>query len=183
MPVIRAFIGLGITTTINQRLDQDCQQLRNRLGKDHHDRVRWIRPQNRHITLLFLGDTPLQACLEHWQRLTEHPLHPPSTCQFDQISHFPDAKSRIIALTESTPSGLLTPLKQAVDQIFSNLLEKPDGKNFKPHITLARIRNPWHFDFPPIDVDYQLQIKSLGLFQSHLTPVGSNYQLLKERRF
>lgn len=185
MTMIRAFIGIGISSEINKRLNQDCENLQNQYGLADNEHLRWIAPRNRHITLLFLGNVELQACLDCWKTLSKTTLQPPQPCLFDQINHFPDAKSRIIALTESAPTGMLNPLKQHINEVFSELApsSKAAHKTFRPHITLARIRKHKQVEFSATHVDYSFSADSLVLYKSQLSDSGSEYEKLREIRF
>lgn len=54
MTLLRAFIAIEIPTEINQQIIAQTADLRQKLGRS----VRWVTPENIHLTLKFLGDIP-----------------------------------------------------------------------------------------------------------------------------
>jgi len=172
----RVFIGIPI--------DKQPQQYINELLKPIQDSrrdVRWVPENNRHLTLAFLGDRPIsevdnliQQFDESYQKETRFQY------RLSTLERFPEPTGRIIALTNE----LTEPLDKLF-QITLKLLQRNEiefeRKKFRPHVTLGRIRRPKHvkktFDQ---QIDINLDITKITLYQSRLTEFGSIYSLLKE---
>ncbi len=173
---IRAFIGIALPGDLNQQLDLDCCDLRQQPNVRKAD-LRWLQPHNRHMTLAFLGDIEREIAEEKWQLLEHHLTNSAITINLDQIDHFPDKRSRIIAITSPT-NAELTKLRKELLKLF----QLDGGKPLRPHITLARIPKNRQLPFPPISCDRRLPIDAIHLYKSTLSPCGSEYEILLTHR-
>jgi 2'-5' RNA ligase len=174
----RIFIGIPV--------DKSSQKAINKLlkGVKTPDReVRWVPESNRHLTLAFLGDRPVSE-VEDLARQFDKTYQWLKHFQYrlSALARFPDPRGRIIALTGEPAAPL-----ENVFQITRGLLRRNkfefDQKKFRPHVTLARIRNPKHlkttFDQA---IKIELDMSSITLYQSTLTKSGSIYSVLTETR-
>ena len=174
----RVFIGVPV--------DKISQKAINKLleGVKTPDReVRWVSESNRHMTLAFLGDRSVSEVEglarqfdQTYQRLTRFQY------SLSALARFPDPRGRIIALTGEPEAPL-----ENVFQITQGLLRKNkfvfDQKKFRPHVTLARIRNPKRLKTAFHQaINIELDVSSITLFQSTLTNFGSIYSVLTETR-
>jgi RNA 2',3'-cyclic 3'-phosphodiesterase len=169
---IRAFIGIALPDDLNQQLDLDCRGLRQQ-PNIRKANLRWLQPHNRHMTLAFLGDIEREIAEEKWQQFDHHLINSPTTISLDQIDHFPDKRSRIIAIT-SPVNTELTKLRKELQELFHLDASKP----LRPHITLARIPKNQQLPFPPVTCDRRLPIDAIHLYKSTLGPGGSEYEIL-----
>ncbi|NIA21046.1 MAG: RNA 2',3'-cyclic phosphodiesterase [Anaerolineaceae bacterium] len=103
-------------------------------------RVKWSRPENIHLTLKFLGDTPeeflddLSAALD--EAAAGHAAH---TARVAQVGAFPNVRRpRVIWVGLDEPTGQLPALQRSVEEATSDLVE-PERRSFAAHLTLGRV--------------------------------------------
>ena len=172
----RVFIGIPI--------DKHSQRFINELLKPIEDSrrdVRWVPENNRHLTLAFLGNRPISE-VDNLIGQFDESYQPETRFHYSlsTLERFPDATGRIIALTNEPTERL-----DHLFQITLKLLQRNEieffRKKFRPHITLGRIRRPKHvkktFDQ---QININLDITKITLYQSTLTNSGSIYSALKE---
>ncbi|NIB43853.1 RNA 2',3'-cyclic phosphodiesterase [Pseudomaricurvus alkylphenolicus] len=175
-PRLRTFVGIELSAAANAVLNQWMQHEHLVKSFDRAgNQVRRIPARNRHVTLVFLGDTA-SARIAEIQNILQAASREfsPFGLQFDRIASFPDAKSRIIAA--------LCPLVPELEQMHrevSKRLHQCDRRRFKPHITLARLKCPMPWLRPTEFAPLELQVSSLALFESQLTPGGSEYSVIQ----
>jgi len=174
----RIFIGIPV--------DKSSQKAINKLldGMKTPDReVRWVPEYNRHLTLAFLGDKPISE-VENLARQFDQSYRGLTRFQYglSALARFPDPGGRIIALT-GEPTEALENVFQVTRELLRRNRFEFDQKKFRPHVTLARIRNPKRlkmiFDQA---VNIELDISRVTLYQSTLTKSGSIYSVLTETR-
>jgi 2'-5' RNA ligase len=96
---------------------------------------RLIPPQNYHVTLLFLGDVPtdrVAAVQEASARLAGSSAF---ELNFDGIEAW---GRKLLCLTTSTVPAAAADLAERLRFALSSYLSRPDEREFRPHITLAR---------------------------------------------
>lgn len=172
----RSFIALSVPDDLKKDLSASLRHLKAQCSSDN---IRWIPSTNWHLTLAFLGDQPPHRLDTLWEELI--PLikpHHSIPLSAESISRFPDAKSSIIAvLLKKNPELLL--LQKAIAKTCGHHNISLDKRDFKPHITLARIRKGHRVDF----MDQPMTVEDIGskvaLYNSELTPAGSIYTQLK----
>ena len=172
----RVFIGIPV--------DGKSQLRINSLVKPHkisHPGIRWVAENNRHLTLAFLGNKPIDV-VEKLVGLFDETYTGETQFQYklSTLTRFPDPMGRIIALSNEPDVKL-----HNLYQLTLALLERNgvgfDRKEFRPHITLARIRHAKQVDTTFYEqTDIKLDITKLTFFQSVLTESGVNYRPLKE---
>jgi len=172
----RIFIGIPI--------DKQSQQHINELLKpiqDSRQDIRWVPENNRHLTLAFLGDRPISE-VNNLIRLFDENYQQETRFHYSlsTLERFPDPKGRIIALT-GEPDEPLDKLFQITLKLLQRNEIEFDRKKFRPHLTLGRIKRPKHvkktFDQ---QININLDITKITLYQSRLTEFGSTYLPLKE---
>lgn len=135
---IRAFIAIPLDLKIQQAIER----IQNHLKKTNSE-VKWVKPENIHITLKFLGDIDLRqinSVKEVLANLTQNTKR--FTIELTRLGAFPNI---------DRPRTLWVGLKDSKQRLnqFSMSLEKALGKirfqayekSFSPHITIGRIRS------------------------------------------
>ena len=182
---IRAFIAIPLPTTFRQ----DLAELRQQLERLAPDGVRWVAPQNIHLTLKFLGDTPraqLSAVEGALSRVVEgealFSLHSQG------LGAFPSWRSPRVIWAGLEDHPALMRLQQEVELALAELGFRVEERPFTAHLTLGRVSRP----LPQVQRErlasfaQDLASGSLGsvpvdqvcLFQSQLRPTGPVYTCL-----
>jgi 2'-5' RNA ligase len=141
------------------------------------------RPSTReqmHLTLFFLGDVPEKDCDQLKDALQPVAISP-FRLRLEGVGCFPSPKRPRILWVGMTPSPSLLKLKKQIDAALLPLEFLPDKKPFHPHLTLARIKNPWTSGIPQFLQDHhkfsseEFVVKKFHLYSSNLTPKGAVY--------
>lgn len=134
-----------------------------------------------HITLKFLGKTPKNEIIEIINKLKGIKFKE-FNFSLDNIGFFPnDNYIRVIWLGTKENSEIMN-LQKIIDKTIKT---KNDFK-FKPHITLARVKQVTDRDnfFNKIyNIKYEektINVKSFKLMNSTLTPLGPIYETIEE---
>ena len=174
----RIFIGIPIAGNAHKIIDG----LIRPIGKSTRD-IRWVPRQNRHLTLAFPGLRPGSEIIRLINLFDQtYQLQLPFQLRFTAFERFPDPNSRLVALTGPVTEPLQQLLQVTRDLINVSRVEI-EAKEFRPHITLGRIRRGKN-SYPAIDqqTDITVKVSSVVLYQSTLTETGSVYRHLKESR-
>jgi len=150
------------------------------------DKVKWVKPDAMHLTLKFLGETDenfIPELVEHLRPLEK--THLPFSMQLTGTGTFGKLhKPRVIwaGITGSEPAKLL---QQEIETITTKLGFEAEDREFRPHLTLARvkfIRNTRLLQ-EMVQADQgvkfqELPVQAFYLYQSSLHPEGAKYQVL-----
>lgn len=100
--------------------------------------VRWVKPENMHITLRFLGELNDEVVSQLQEELKLIKLKP---CEM-KLGDLRFWEPNILNIAVEGNDGL-SQLKLAIDKVVDRYLSLPiEHKNFHPHITIARIKKP-----------------------------------------
>jgi 2'-5' RNA ligase len=139
MATIRTFIAVELDRGIRDGLGR----LQARLGKQVPPRsVRWVQPDGIHLTLKFLGDTPLDRVDQIKEALTQAAAEAaPFAFSVQDLGCFPNARQpRVIWVGLQELAGILTRLRDAVESHVAPLGFPTEKRPFSPHLTLGRVQ-------------------------------------------
>lgn len=152
--------------------------------------LKWVRPENLHVTLKFLGETdssklgPLQNVLIGIRSAE------PVNLEFRGLGFFPNEKRPRVFWAGMEASANLKTLAADIDQAVHRLGFPLEERPYAPHLTLARISLPI---IPPklfqavAEKSSQsfgsLQAQEFHLIESKLKPAGAEYTTLQSFRF
>jgi 2'-5' RNA ligase len=153
--------------------------------------ARWVKPENLHITLAFLGyvkDEDIPKIIAIVKNVASK--HSPFLIRIVKIAYGPPKVSpprMVWAIGEKNEIlwKLQENLKNTLMEMKIPQLEE-EGRGFVPHITLARIRK-WEFkqmepeERPEIDenLNFSFEVKSIEIMESHLKRGGAEYTVLE----
>jgi len=125
----RLFTAIEIPRSIAERLTV----LRSGLSG-----ARWIDPEYYHLTLRFAGDVDGATARDFTNALGEIAV-PPFELKLNGLGSFGGNRPRAI-FADLEPSLALETLQRATERAAREAGLPPEGRNFKPHVTLARLR-------------------------------------------
>jgi 2'-5' RNA ligase len=125
----RLFSAIEIPRSIAERLTM----LRSGLSG-----ARWIDPENYHLTLRFIGDVDGATARDFTNALGAIDV-PPFELRLNGLGSFGGNKPRAI-FADLAPSAALETLQRAHERAAREAGLPPESRNFKPHVTLARLR-------------------------------------------
>ena len=151
-------------------------------GQDKRQKIRWLPPENYHLTLVFLGEIE-SAILSGLQFALEQKLEASESIplKISAITPFPFSRPRIAAaLVEHTVE--LLRLQSDVANCVRKCGITPELRRFAPHVTLGRSkpRAGKTIDFQARNILFSGIAESVTLFQSELTPDGAIHTALAE---
>lgn len=176
---MRAFIAIELPNEVADAL----KDLQRRLGQSGL-KARWVRAENIHLTLKFLGDIAshkLEAISGAMKSVADRCA--PFTLSAAGLGVFPRLKkARVLWAGLSEGVAELIELQQDLDTALSTCGFEREKKAFRGHLTLARFRKR----VDPGKLQSSLQelggirigqwtVTDLILFQSELRPSGAVY--------
>ena len=185
---LRTFIALPLPDEWIGQLGEIIQELSRALPRD----VRWVSPSGIHLTLKFLGPTDSRVVPRILDRLVENFADSsPPLLSLSALGTFPTGRNpRVIWAGVSGGAEGLEDLHRRAEQAVGDLGWSADGRPFRPHLTLGRVRDR----VSPrqrqaiYDVVASARLTSgrswrpdtIRLYRSVLTPRGANYSNLGE---
>jgi 2'-5' RNA ligase len=178
--MIRSFIAVEMPEQVRSEITKIIKSF----AKDDFS-VKWVKYENLHITLLFLGDTNndfLNKGIELFTNIAK--TEKSFEMSLQNIGAFPNQRSpRVIWIGVETGAQELTNLQEKIETAFTTIGHKPEARKFHPHLTIGRARDSMSNPERVFNTQYKsisFPIKSVVLFKSTLTPQGPIYEKLKE---
>jgi len=144
--------------------------------------VRWVRPENLHVTLRFLGDiAPARiASLAAHVRVKTEALAP-FALELGALGSLPAGRRPRVVVLELAPEAPLAALAEAVERGVVAAGCAPEPRAFRGHLTLGRVRER---GMPPSLAELAVppavfEVTESVLFVSELHPSGSRYTPLE----
>lgn len=150
------------------------------------ENIRWVKPDNLHITLRFLGDTSenlvnkISGVMEKHVTKTQ-----PFSFVIRSLDVFRSLKYPRVMWMGLDNTDALVKLKNIVDKSLSGLLPEEDTDNFNPHLTIGRMKYindrellkellAGYMDHKFMDVN----VDQLFFFESILDREGASYKVI-----
>ena len=182
MTTIRAFIAIDLPPNVKGALGDVAATLAGRVprGALGTAAVRWMRPEQMHLTLRFLGDTPadrLPALFAALDGLAAD--RAPFALHLTEVGCFPNTRRpRVVWVGLGGAEQALATLVAALEAALRPLGWPPEDKPFRAHLTLGRVKDEraaqgveWAAAVPPLPVP----VTAVHLIESQLRPDGPRY--------
>ena len=140
----RLFFALNATDPLSTTFLPTYKKLR--INADQRDMmIKWVPLDNFHVTITFLGEMDeehipaLQECLQQACRETRA-----FDLKVEDVGAFSNEHDARVLWLGVQNKRCLGEFKQRLDQLLEekNLLTHLEAREFKPHLTFARLRNP-----------------------------------------
>lgn len=173
---MRLFLAANFPPEVLRDLNERVTRLRPRLPS-----ASWVREETQHVTFAFLGEqeesllariTPeLTAALAQIPRFEAH---------LEGSGFFPNPRHARVGWIGLVPDAPFNAIARAVREIVTRNGVTLDGGEFRPHLTMMRIRDPW----PPASIDLfnksmrgyrsaPVTVDRVTLYDSELHPKGA----------
>ncbi len=148
--------------------------------------VNWVKPENMHLTLKFLGEVADARVAEIAARVKEVYDIPAFDASFAGVGLFPPSgPARVIWIGMTAGAEALTALQEEVERRIGPLGFPAEKRGFQAHLTLGRFRVP-----APRTIRAAIEEAGAGavgtcridhvtLYQSRLSPRGAMYTALE----
>jgi 2'-5' RNA ligase len=135
--LLRAFIAIEIPPEIKKAISAQTASLQQNSGRA----VRWIAPENIHLTLKFLGEiSPANLQMLTQTLQAECIEHSPFDITVASLGSFPNPRRpRVIWIGLDIPPEL-NRLQRNIESVTSRLGYTTEDKPFAPHLTIGRVR-------------------------------------------
>jgi len=179
----RVFIAINFPEDIKEKLF-------NFSNKYSHLPARWVKKENIHITLSFLGNLDDNQLLETIETVKKVAVkHSSISIKLNKICYGPPEKfpPRMVWVKgeeNNDLSRLHTDLEDTFFKLPSYEYKIKENRPFFLHITLARIKS---FEFRKLaenieikeDLDLNFKVNTIQVIESELKKTGSEYALLE----
>jgi len=180
---IRCFIAIELGDEIHREITRLQERLRRDIRANERD-VKWVRPENIHLTLKFLGEVPDSDIPDICQAVEKavETFHPFKLDVAGCGCFPPRGAARVLWVGVSEGDTPLPDLQEAVASELEPLGHPPENRPFSAHLTLARIKTApaGHLVSHTVDTLEMVRLGSqevtaLTVFQSELTRGGPMY--------
>ncbi|MGB7847475.1 MAG: RNA 2',3'-cyclic phosphodiesterase [Candidatus Acidiferrum sp.] len=134
---MRLFIAIEISTEIRSALSAFLKELR---GIAPH--AKWVRTENLHVTLKFLGETEPAKISAIESALGSIRSMQPVTLEFRGLGFFPNEKRPRVFWVGMESSSNLQAFADEIDRSMHEMGFPLEDRPFTPHLTLARFSPP-----------------------------------------
>jgi 2'-5' RNA ligase len=183
---VRAFLAVPADPAWVESAGEFTARMKARLP-----RAAWTRHESWHLTLRFLGEVTEEAAARFAEGIG------PCACVLSEGAipsagpvAFPSpGRARVLAIgfEPEAAEATLGAVARAADDAARSIGCLPEDRPFRPHVTLARLRDPW----PPAAVEsfYEAarawafpawRVRSLVLYRSRLDPAGAVHTPVRE---
>ena len=172
--MIRLFVALALPEDVRRRLEM----LRGGIPG-----ARWQSAEHMHLTLRFIGEVDGGAFHEIGDALADIEAEA-FTLTLEGVGHFPPRGRVRILWAGVAQNPALMRLRERTEAAITGLGFEPDGRNYAPHVTLARFasRVPQHrfqefMSYHGLYSSGPFPVRSFELFSSRLSASGAHYEV------
>ena len=182
---MRLFVALEIPSAVRGNLAALIRELRAIAPQ-----AKWVRVENLHVTLKFIGEVPDTKLESIRTALAGVRSNLPVTLEFRGLGFFPNEKHPRVFWAGIEASANLKTLAADIEDAAEKLGTPHEKRPFSPHLTLARFESPKLTD-PFRDAiaanaarDFgPLRTNHFHLIESRLKPAGAEYTTLQSFPF
>lgn len=176
----RTFIAIELPASLREQVARHIQVLRKQLPDV---RASWVREENLHLTIKFLGDVPVDDI----QKLSDAAASVAAAIDPFALSIVgcgafpPHGQPKVLWIGIEDEQRNLIRLQQRLEDECARLGFARESRSFHPHLTIARVRSPRgsrrlaqlhkDTDFPPQIVS----VSEVVVFRSELRSEGSRH--------
>jgi 2'-5' RNA ligase len=182
---VRLFVALDLNDSVRDKIAKFCEALQAEFPS-----ARWARIEGIHVTLKFIGEVPEESVTRIEDALNAVNSDAAVEMNIRGAGFFPDERRpRIFWIgIDATPN--LVELAGQIETHLEPLGVTRESREFKPHLTLARISEPRGVDklrdalrrYGAVDFG-AVRTNEMHLYRSELGSGGAKYTRLKTFRF
>ncbi len=190
---MRLFVALEIPEAVRENLAAAQKQIQKKVPKDLRAgsaELRWVRPENFHVTLKFIGKASSEELAGVMEELRGVRPDGAVNATFRGLGFAANAKRGGVLWVTMEASNSLKLLATQMDRRLERLGIHAEERVFLPHLTLARCKNSNAMTAIRAAVrecegdDFgSLVAEEFHLMESRLGPGGSKYTTLASFRF
>ena len=181
---MRLFIAINISKRSKKLITKKINSLKNEINKD----IKWVKSDNWHITLKFLGEVKKRNLPKIKNEISNIKDMKKFYFQINHLGAFPNLDyPKVIYFGINKGENNLINIHNQIEDKLVALNFKKDERNFTPHLTIARGRKNSNYqklshllrNFIENNnnfVNIYSYVDRISLMKSTLTPEGPIYQ-------
>ncbi len=182
MEKIRSFIAIDVEESLRPKIAEIQDTIAQTNAK-----IRFVKPENVHYTLKFLGNISTQDVDEIFELLKTIPFKS-FILEIGDVGCFPNLRRpRVIWMGTGKGSEEISLIANNIVSKLKNLGFKPEKKKFVPHLTIGRVKFVKNrqalakrlTELTGVEIG-TMNVETIRLKKSQLTPEGPIYSTLKE---
>ena len=187
---MRLFVALQIPSDVREQIASLIKELRQDSPQSSGDSPKWIRPQNLHVTLKFIGEVPAENLAPIRNALAHIPPGKQIALEFRGLGFFPNEQNPRVLWMGIADSSNVKTFAASIDLALEHVGIPREHRAFQPHLTLARfascgpnaklrasIARNWARGFG------SLRAKDFHLMESKLKSSGAEYTTVQSFPF
>lgn len=182
---MRLFVALEIPPEVRENLAALIRELR---AVD--SRPKWVRAENLHVTLKFIGETAPERLEGIREALLAVRSSATVTLCFRSLGFFPHERRPRVFWAGMNASANLAELARDIEGALEKSGVPPEQRAFSPHLTLARLNDARISRKLGAEIQSRLawefgsyQTSEFHLYESKLKPGGAEYKRLASYSF
>jgi 2'-5' RNA ligase len=187
MGEIRAFIAIELPIEVTKKLEEAKRDLSKRLPKGG---IRWVKSENIHLTLRFLGNVAQQRLVDIYEGLDQLAAESSRfSLDLGALGCFPNPRRpRVIWIGLGGGADQLGVVQDKISQMLLPMGWEEEGRSFHPHLTLGRVKNAKNvvearFPWGNVLVSGCIEVTAVHLIESQLLPQGAEYTIRHSAHF
>jgi len=180
MPGPRLFLAIELPPSLIAEIGAATEALRAAAPD-----IAWVPPDKQHLTLKFLGGVTEER-LEHVVALADRvgQQHRAFSMQLGGLGAFPNFRRARVVWIGVEHEARLELLHHDLELAGETEGFEIEGRAFRPHVTLARVRTPLELETARhlaraarrIDFSATVEVREITLFESTLAQSGATYR-------
>jgi 2'-5' RNA ligase len=177
---MRLFFAIELGDALLDQLEETTARLRAEAPE-----LAWVPRERRHLTLKFLGDVDEGAAstlIDAADRASA--LHAPLEMTVREVGAFPNFRRARVVWIGVEQEPRLELLHHDLEQACEQEGFEVEGRPFRPHITLGRVREPLPVErmrtlarvARTVRMKATVSVEQITLFESTLAPTGARYR-------
>lgn len=182
---MRLFVALEIPAAVRDRLGALLGDLRAAATSAGDKRPRWVRPENLHVTLKFIGEAAPEKLEALRGALTAVRCAAAVEMSFRGLGFFPSEKRPRVFWAGILGPESLSRLAHDIDDALAALGIPRETRPFSPHLTLARFEPPGLHEKLRVAIAQEgarefgsCRAREFHLIESKTKPSGAEYTVL-----
>jgi RNA 2',3'-cyclic 3'-phosphodiesterase len=187
---VRLFVALEIPAAVRDNLAAQVEELRELSAKVADKRPQWVRPENLHVTLKFIGEVSPAKLDSIRGALSAIRSDAPVDLKFRGLGFFPNENYPRVLWAGLETSANLSSLAADIEGALETQGIARERRAFTPHLTLARIEPPGLHEELRVAIQKNnarefgsFQTREFHLIESKLKPSGAEYTTLASYSF
>ncbi|MGA2172931.1 MAG: RNA 2',3'-cyclic phosphodiesterase [Sedimentisphaerales bacterium] len=182
---MRVFISIDIDDKTRKAIADLQKQIASKVDVKKGD-LKWVEPNNIHLTLKFLGEISDEQ-LEEVREITKTvaQAHQKFNLEIESVGSFGGRSAKVVWVGAGKGTDALLALQKDLDDLLAQAGYPKEEREFSAHLTLCRVNHPIAGLKLGEAIAQFLYLKlgsiaadAIYVYQSQLTPAGPIYTLL-----